>query len=275
MVIHHATSPSFQSPYVLPIQAGSHGRDSLEGTVRDDSGVNISRLNHHMYDLTAVYWYLHNVPLPDVVGFGQYRRVLDFSYGLFKFPLEAHRAVGSMRIEKYQSQVNFHSIYHEKSMEMIAKFVIENNVVIVSAEQFLHCSIYRHYAREHHESDMIAVANILENKSRGEGLEFLNYMHSNSSLVIANLSYMPKAIFQEYWNWALPVLQQLESEATYIGNAYQDRGASFMSERIMTYYLHTRGFNLAYAPYIFMPDWGVNEGVDMNGQPLHAVRTSS
>lgn len=65
-----------------PIQCGSAIHDHLDGCIRDAEGDNISALNVHFNEMTAIYWvvkHYEELGNPEYVGFDHYRRFLNWA----------------------------------------------------------------------------------------------------------------------------------------------------------------------------------------------------
>ena len=70
-----------RSVYV-PVQCGRALWCPIPGTLGDDTGDNISLLNKRFNEMTAIYWiakHYEEVGNPDYVGFGHYRRFLNWN----------------------------------------------------------------------------------------------------------------------------------------------------------------------------------------------------
>lgn len=75
----HKPSQLVQGASFFPVHVGSALSDiDLPGTLRDDSGDNISERNEQYCELTAQYWAWKNIDA-DYYGFCHYRRYFDFS----------------------------------------------------------------------------------------------------------------------------------------------------------------------------------------------------
>jgi len=65
----------------VPIQCGRALHDPIPGTIGDDVGDNISKLNVRYNEMTAMYWVIRHYDVignPEFVGFDHYRRFLNW-----------------------------------------------------------------------------------------------------------------------------------------------------------------------------------------------------
>ena len=68
-----------------PIQCGRAVHEKILGTIGDDTGSNISSLNHAFNEMTAIYWiarHYEEVGNPEYIGFDHYRRYLNWNEGM-------------------------------------------------------------------------------------------------------------------------------------------------------------------------------------------------
>ena len=65
----------------VPMQCGAISNPPIEGALRDDVGDNISQLNAHYNEMTAIYWiarHYQEIGDPDFIGIDHYRRFLEW-----------------------------------------------------------------------------------------------------------------------------------------------------------------------------------------------------
>lgn len=66
----------------VPMQCGRAINAAIPGTIGDDTGDNISRLNDRYNEMTAIYWvtkHYEELGNPEYVGFDHYRRFLNWN----------------------------------------------------------------------------------------------------------------------------------------------------------------------------------------------------
>ena len=65
----------------VPIQCGRAIHGEIPGTIGDDTGDSISKLNARFNEMTAIYWIAHHyeeIGNPEYIGFDHYRRYLNW-----------------------------------------------------------------------------------------------------------------------------------------------------------------------------------------------------
>lgn len=110
IVAYHKKEELFKNDFIVPIHLGralakerakqnslaaSELQWFVQNMIGDDTGDNISHLNHCFNEMTGMYWAWKNydqLGSPDFIGFMHYRRLFDFS--------EYFRPTGSSLLEK-------------------------------------------------------------------------------------------------------------------------------------------------------------------------------
>lgn len=221
-----------KTEYLVPIHVGkSISKVTLEDTIGDNTGRNISHKNGSWCELTALYWMRHNVEA-EYYGLMHYRRLLNFSEGAEG--VKTFDSISEQKLEKFG--------WNDKRIaEACANFDIITspvwNVHPVGAGHIL-MSNYDMYAREHFSKDMDVVERLIKEHSPAVYPFMVQTMISRSCF-FGNITIMRKAYFQEYCDWLFQILDKAEEEIDISKyDAYQRRIWGFIAERLTNVYVN-------------------------------------
>ena len=241
----------------------SKSRDNRESTIsekldsslkakspvlRDDSGENISHLNPHFCELTAMYWAWKNVD-SSYYGLFHYRRVLDLSgkvKGKKRFDVN-RKSIAPKKIAK-TFKLDRVSILKqlEKSPIILASPMIVPHGFEVSRAM----SQYDIYARDHRKKDLDIVIDIIRTKFPHlvESMEDVLFT-PGVQLSWCNMFIMCKNLYQEYCEFLFGVLLEAQARIDLSGyNAYQSRIYGFISERLLNIFVRYKSFSAGIMP---------------------------
>jgi len=191
--------------YEKYIQVGASLTDTRICEIIDCEGDNISHKNKRFCELTAMYWAWKNDVVSDYKGISHYRRRFVFNedeYG--KFNSNSIDFVVTVPVVNFDTVKVQFARDHSEQMWEITKEAI--------------CKIYPEY-----KDDFIAVEN--------------GYIYYGYNMFIAK-----KIAFDTYCEWLFPILFYCEEKIGPIDDAYQNRYAGFVAERLLTVFLrHNRG----------------------------------
>lgn len=181
------------------------------GYLYDDEGKNISKKNANFCELTGVYWVAHNCE-DDIKGIVHYRRF--FTHNVWS-----------------EKEENF---YKESDIRKI----LEKYDCIVSDRMYFSCgNIRNHYKKHHYAKDLELLKDVISYKCP-EYLEAFEIAMSKNYLFPYNMIIAKKNIFNDYANWLLGLLLELEKNENISGyDMYQSRVYGFLSERLMNVWL--------------------------------------
>ena len=211
---------------------------------RDNTGDNISELNPLLNEMTAIYWFWKNNPLPDYVGFAHYRRIFS-----------------DADIADYED----HDIIVSKP--------------IWSSDRISLAYQYKHY---HVLSDLQTCIDTIRETDPEWGEGFRQYLlHSGTNYAPCNMFVMKKELFEEWCSFVFPVLTRLRGKICdtdeFRGrDNYQKRALCFLTERMFGYWyflkkkagLRTKEVEMV--EHLEYKPEGVNERGDF-GKPLPKV----
>ena len=209
---HSITLPD----YVFPIQVGADKASSRIADLMDNTGDNISGRNGNFSELTGLYWLWKNKLIPhfelendengekdgeecerQYYGFGQYRRMLEFS---------------------------------QDDLQRL----IDNDVdVVLPYPMPYEPNIHAHHERYIQPSDWDALLQTLR-ELQPEYSELFEEVLSQSFLYNYNVILAKKSVLRDYCSWLFPILQRTE-ELTNASNR-SERYIGYMAETLETLY---------------------------------------
>jgi len=201
--------------------------------LRDDVGENISSRNGRLNELTSIYWYWKNRMIsdkPKYVGYNHYRRF---------FPLEQLSDV-----EKYD-------IIAAKPFPMVFRNAGDNRTINCDIEfGYKICHVYTDWLEME-----LELAKLGYDTCIWKRLPYLPYS--------CNMFVMKTELFDEYCNFAFPILDRLDGRINTDGrDNYQKRAMAFLSERLFSFWVfHKRvdcGCSVKEVDTVFKPEWKDN-----------------
>ena len=198
-------------PMYLPVQAGAAGKESI-GYQRDDEGENISSLNPHFCELTALYWGWKNLDA-DYVGLAHYRR---------------HFSTDPRNADVWG--------YVLKESD-IADDLGKIRVFVPGKRKYWIETLYTHYAHTHYRSQLDETRKII-----GEHCpDYLEQFDRTVSLpwgYMFNMMILEKDLLNRYCSWLFDILFELKNRLGEKGlSAYQGRYYGRISEIIFNVWL--------------------------------------
>ncbi len=227
--IYHKDMMIFQSEVNSPIQTGNE--NFTFKLLNDNSGDNIHKKNNNYAELTANYWvwknYIPSHPNLKYIGFGHYRRFLDFNKSpctdkVFCKPIPAIDFAYEFS-EKY-TQENIYPIISKYDIILPETYTIENKTV------------YQHFVDHHPVEELNNIIEVIES----EYPEMLDDLHDylDGKVSYFCLNYVMKVnLFNDFMTWAFNILNKLDKKTDW--KKYTD----YMSEKTPAY-LMERFFNV-------------------------------
>ncbi|WP_334084675.1 DUF4422 domain-containing protein [Helicobacter typhlonius] len=266
LVCYHKISPIIANEVLQPILVGAAQADqttleSLESACakqgvelfRDDyiSGEEayshkfkkeISTLNPHFCELTAMYWAWKNLEA-DYYGLFHYRRVFDFAPNTFFSRLKSAFIPQSRVIAKYHLESTF-----------ITSYLQTHHIDIVIPKPLpLHQDInaYENFAKGGHNiKDLDKAIAYIKETYPFMGDSITQALFTNGAKICYwNMAIWRKEIFFEYCEWLFDVLFALQEQIDYKSyDAHEARVFGFLSEWLfnvwLAYQLKTRKLNV-------------------------------
>lgn len=273
LIAYHKPATILHDEVFIPIHVGraianQQGKDGkasqadLEwlnaNTIGDDSGDNISHLNHKFCELTAIYWAWKNYDKlgdPDYIGLMHYRRFMSFkrehvadkAYATFDCPY-----LDEETIEKFGLRAEF---VHK---------IVDGSKIIVRQEKHQSTMIGKHADNymnalngEHHISDdFIQCFKYIED-NYPDMIPDLEAFKKNKKIHLSNMFIMQKNAFFEYCEWLFDILFALDAKFDYqFRSTNEYRALGFIAERLLDIYVRhlkrTKGIPYTELPIIYI-----------------------
>ncbi|WP_022791166.1 DUF4422 domain-containing protein [Weissella halotolerans] len=225
LVASHKPYPMPANPIYQPILVGAAQHEAVPaGFFADDQGKNISTLNPHFNELTALYWAKYQLKTEDVVGLAHYRRFL-----------------GQRASHHYQDLLTEQDIRHGLSQADIL-LPKERHYYIESQES--------HYQNAHLKAPFMVMREVIKT-DYPEFAPSFEKMATSSHAHLFNMSIMPQTYFQDYTDFLFGVLMGVKRQIPYEDYSGQDaRVFGFLGERLLDPWLYTRGLSFKEYPLV-------------------------
>ncbi len=220
-------------PFHFPLLVGAYKKRNNLGDYPadiafDDSGENISKLNHIYNELTGHYWMWKNVKNEDYYGLCHYRRYFNFSK-----PNNKYARIGKSFLN---STKNINNSWTKESL----KKIIEKYDVIVAKKEPDASSAYTTLKDkfEKKEAKMLEMWIETTKEISPEYLPYLEKYISQKDKHMFNMFIMKKEFFEEYSKWLFDILFLYEKKCRKVyGEENLNRRCGFLGEHLLNVYL--------------------------------------
>ena len=245
----------------IPIFVGSEFKDAIpEGLTPDNTGENISRLNHMYCELTGLYWLWKNQNA-DYYGLCHYRRYFSFRNPQYIYAIIevvkhyiGHILFSMLNINKNGMYYPYsYMITSKKGLEASAicfendfyHFVMDNPNYKVFALKPMDCgkmSNYIHFSTVAGKYHIDVLKTIVHNKYP-EMSNAIDITLSSNKLYYANMTIMTKDIFDDYCKYIFGVLKDynkyiIDNKYYTCNNEYSlSRVSGYMGELLTSSYI--------------------------------------
>ena len=193
--------PEPLSEHYIPLQVGAAENGAIPGYLTDDTGDNISDLNHLYGELTGFYWIWKNDRDSDIIGVCHYRRYFTDDEGMLLSAADYEAAISDGGVLLSQS-IPCEETYREN------------------------------FVRAHHERDAAALDYGIETVSPEYMAEYREVMNGHKRY-FGNLLVMHRDDFMSYCRWLFDVLLAASEKVDVSGyDAYHARIYGFLSEEL-------------------------------------------
>lgn len=234
-ISNHTLAKRIDSKIYTSIQVGRANAINILDMLGDNTGDNISMLNHNFCELTAIYWVwkqYQEIGEPDYIGFMHYRRHFLFGnknyqpnfYGLVKFEKIDKKYIEEdiCTDDKVNAIINNYDAIIPQAINVQETVGQKNN--------------YIHYKYYHNIADYQKTIDII-NKKYPEMMKYVNEYNNSQNAYFLNMFIFKKDIFFDYCEWIFSILFELFEEIDLTNNTYQDRVFGFISERLTGIYI--------------------------------------
>ena len=209
LVAYHKPTLLFESDIFVPIHAGraiahEESKDGvlskpdyqymLDSMIGDDTGENISHLNRHFNEMTAIYWAWKNYEAigdPDYIGLCHYRR-----------------------------------FFEDKDIKIFSNFDV------LATCDLLANNVEKHFYNSHHTKDFVSICQKVATES-AEYQELVIKSSKSNFCYLYNMFIMKKDVFFEYCEFIFPLLFAVHATQNYPSlSFYNQRMPAFIAERL-------------------------------------------
>lgn len=218
IICYHKTFDIYKNEVLIPLHVGKENSSiTINGTLGDNTGENISIKNKSYCELTGLYWLWKNIEA-DNYGLFHYRRFLDIK-------------------NKYKGQTypsNFDiTDWDKENLDSL----MENHDIILPQKLKLKVSQYDYYKQRHISKDLDIIKTIIEKKYPNYVTAMQQALNSQWGY-FCNMFIMKKDIFNEYCSWLFDILSEAEELIdTTDYDSYQSRVLGFLSERMVNIFI--------------------------------------
>ena len=212
----------------------------LEGQqiLLDSSGDNISHLNPHFCELTAMYWAWKNVD-SSYYGLFHCRRILDLSEQALKAPPSLEPTQVNAKKKWRASAFGYAK---ERVDELLAHYDIilpQRYIDRKDNLDFSDMTLYDIYAKYHYAKDLDRIIELIKSRHPEMQAALEKVLFTKPPRWhIANMFIMRKELYFAYCEWLFPLLFALEAEIDISSyDSYQTRIYGFLAERIFNIWL--------------------------------------
>lgn len=211
----HKKAEVVSRPGYLPLQVGAEGAPPLF-SLRDDTGIHISRKNPHYCELTGLFWVWHNTR-DDYKGLVHYRRYFT------------HRG-------------------HVLTREEIREYLQDYAVILPRREPLRQSAWQEFCLHSGHEQDLRLTRDAVGLVS-GDMLPAFDAVMAGHSLHLYNMLIAPAEEFDAYCRWLFAVLTQVEQGVDLTDyTPYEQRLYGFLGERLLNVWVTHRGLRVKALP---------------------------
>ena len=235
----------------------------------DSSGDNISHLNPHFCELTAMYWAWKNVD-SSYYGLFHYRRILDLSEQAQQIRTDYPIIVSPRSYNPKRQGLTTENITKLlQEYDIILPQGYKNHYNLACDEGLDNYGIYAHY---HYAKDLDRIIELIKSRhpEMQAALESTLFTYP-PRWHIANIFIMRKELYFAYCEWLFSLLFDLSKETDLSDyTPYQARIYGFLSERMfniwLAYQRHTQTLKILEAPMLLLTKhtkpligWDINE----------------
>ncbi|WP_051238816.1 DUF4422 domain-containing protein [Gaetbulibacter saemankumensis] len=257
LIATHKDKTFINNNLMTPIQVGADCSQSVidESYLLDNTGNNISLKNINYNELTSLYWMWKNMANENVVGLMHYRRYFHF----FKKPF-SRKSSRLKKIDSNSKLITKTQDKHDKIEEKITKWLSEYDIILpfprTYTVQDAPATIAEDYCFHHRASDWNTAMEIIKTNYPEYKPSIEKYLYNSyDRFYMANMFIAQYDWLNDYCSWLFDILFKLESRITISEDSYQKRVFGFLSERLLSLYIHHNKFKVKHLPLLLVNDF--------------------
>ena len=251
-VVYYKPAPIIKTEIFEPIQAGRSisTTPSRAGTftqeeinwlktnmIGDDTFDNISHLNRHFAEITALYWIYKNTSSP-YVGMFQYRRYLSINplsiYPYITYPSMRFRHLGINHLKGFSKDFLTNL---ELEKKIILPWFATHDILVAEP---IKLNTYEQYKEAHYIKDLDIALNIIKQKYPHMYDFAVQNLNSDEGFYPSNLFITKREILNNYASWLFsiifPVYEEIKDDLKNRPTE-QQFAIAYLTERLFTIYL--------------------------------------
>lgn len=225
VVSYHKKDFVPKNTMLFPIHSGKKLSSLSLDFLGDDTGNNISALNTHFCELTAMYWAWKNLKNVDITGLFHYRRYIC----LYPYLSLNSISLSDYHFQKY-SRINFPFFW----LRDLKKY----DIILPHAFQLGEKTVREQYLSSHHISEHLDIVKQVINEQCSEYLPAFDELMQSHSFHICNMFVSNWTTYDGLCSWLFPLLFEVDRRIDYSNlNTYEQRVIGFLSERLINVYI--------------------------------------
>ncbi|WP_459175814.1 DUF4422 domain-containing protein [Ewingella americana] len=228
---------SFYKPYYIynddvikPFFVGASEKKNSLGIPGDDTGDNISDKNGTFNELTLLYWVWKNTQNQDYVGFCHYRRYF-VNYKVTK----VHKLFNLFFSKLIDKEKKVDAILRGFSTEI--KDSCAQYDIILPKPVIMERTLREQYGDYHDLAHYDLMGDIIKERRPDVYDSFIDASNRNA-FFIANMFIFKREIFNQFCEFAFPILFELEKKILIPEDSYQKRIFGYLGERMVTIFVN-------------------------------------
>ncbi|ELY4112529.1 DUF4422 domain-containing protein [Cronobacter turicensis] len=221
----------YKSDVIQPFFVGAAQKQNNLGIEGDNTGDNISDKNDTFNELTLIYWVWKNTRNQDYVGFCHYRRYF-INRNMSKIEKALNLLVPSPRARQEKKLTGLLENFDKQASRELQDCDIALPKPIV-----MNRTLREQYADYHDVSHFDEMGKVIK-EMRPEMLAAFEDASSRNTFFIANMFLFSRKYFDQFCEFAFPVLFELEKRLTIPDDPYQKRVFGYLGERLVTIFVN-------------------------------------
>ena len=230
-VVSHKNTRMPEGKMYVPVQVGT-SPNNFAGFVRDNTGDNIADKNFSYCELTAQYWGARNRHA-DIKGLVHYRRLFtDGGSAFFK-----------------SVSAKWKSVLTEPTVEALLE---KYDMILPRKRNYYIETLWSHYEHSHHIEGLEVTREVLQEKYPEYLRAFDEHMKERKGHMF-NIMIAKAAIFDEYTNWVIDVLREVEQRIDISSYSQSEqRIFGYISELLVDVWVTQNNIRYCELPVMFM-----------------------
>jgi hypothetical protein len=240
-------------PFIKSVQGGAVFTTDVFAGITDNTGQNISHLNKHFSELTAMYSIVYNNINKNTAywGLAHYRRYFCPNLSWLGLKQKAMYKLPA-------TENSFKKIFTPKFVSYLNNVLTPNTIILpnkisINNAQKQKQTVKQLYVHHHHAQDWQELAEVIK-KIQPQYYNSFLAVENQTEFLLYNMLLAHNNVWKDYADWLFSILLELVKTKRVYENEYQERVYSFLSERLLQVYFYHHGatFNFVHLPVAFL-----------------------